>query len=130
VQVTGHHGEPDHLHTKYTRQKFQPIPHPLPSMFVVLPREFIYAAQKPTPHTAIHAVHDLNLTIRQHLTPIHSSHHTSPMGNSRLTIQIVRIKLSEVNLFRMAPNAVEMAPNAVHRFAKSKGISRLANTTG
>jgi hypothetical protein len=76
--MIGHHRESEHINTEDPRQKLQPIPHPLPTMFIVLPRELIDSAQKSPPHAPIDAMHNLNLTSRQNLTPIDSCHDFFP----------------------------------------------------
>jgi hypothetical protein len=78
MEMIGHHRKSEHVHTEDSRQKLQPIPHPLPPMLVILPREFIDPAQKSTPHAPIDAMHNLNLARRQNLTPIDSCHHFFP----------------------------------------------------
>ncbi len=102
MEVIRHHRKPDDIDTKDPRPKFQRsslprsqtasslslgVAHllPLPPMLVALPGEFIDAAQKPTPHAPIHTVHNLNLPIRQHLTPIHSRYDSSPVRYCCLT---------------------------------------------
>ena len=76
--MIGHHRESEHINTEDPRQKLQPIAHPLASMLIVLPRELIDPAQKPTPHAPINAMHNLNFTRRQNLTPIDSCHDFFP----------------------------------------------------
>jgi hypothetical protein len=44
MQVIRHHRKAENIDAEDSCQKLQPIPHPLPPMLVVLPRELIHAA--------------------------------------------------------------------------------------
>jgi hypothetical protein len=78
MEMIRHHRESEHIHTEDPCQKLQPIPHPLPPMLVILPRELIDSAQKSTPDAPTDAMHNLNLARRQNLTPIDSCHDSIP----------------------------------------------------
>jgi hypothetical protein len=64
----------EHLDTHDSREKFQPIANQFSAMVIVFPGEFIFPAKKRPPHAPIDAMHDLNLPIRQHISPIRPSH--------------------------------------------------------
>jgi hypothetical protein len=53
----------------------------VPDTFVVFG---IVTAQEASPHTAVDAVNDLNLTFSQHFTTIYSRHGSSPLLNQQL----------------------------------------------
>ena len=57
-----HHRETEHIYTEGPRENLQPIPHLLPLMLLVLPRELIDSTQKSTSHVPIDAKYNLNLT--------------------------------------------------------------------
>ena len=101
MQVIRHHRKAKHIHAEDSSQKIQRPSLPcsqtasslslsvaqllsVPPVLVTLAGEFINAAQKPTPHTPIHTVCDLNLTLRQHLSPIHPCDVCSPVGSESL----------------------------------------------
>jgi hypothetical protein len=78
VEMVTHHRISEHFDPHDARQKFQPIPNEFPPMFIVFAGEFILPAQKRSANTPIDAMHDLNLTIRQHIPPIRTCHDQSP----------------------------------------------------
>ena len=69
-----HHRKPENVNPEDPREKLQPIPNPFAAMFVIVSRQFISPAEKSSPHTPIHAVNHLNLTIRQNFSPIDACH--------------------------------------------------------